>query len=297
MTSNLSRVFLVSLILVIGVFPYSARGAKKLPALGVYVSSDKLVQADTLLVAVKNRQDAVTGNLGSVTLHFFRSENNKDWVALVGIPVDKKPGNYILSITAKDKAPFKKDITVSKRNFPITSFIVTPPLLKKGYTVKKIVTTIQHKENTALNKVLGRLTPIVYFTKPFSYPLDHITVVGTFGDIRATKIYKIQHLGVDLKAPLHTPVYAVNDGTVVFEEKMPDYGNTLIINHGLGIYSLYLHLSEFKAKKGHLVKQAQLVGLSGDTGYVMGPHLHFSIKMRGAALDPLKFIKATKKNW
>ncbi len=278
-------------------FPHTAKSDNQLPIINVYVSSDNLMQADTLLVVVKNETSKITGKLGTVKMHFLRNEDNKDWVSVVGMPVNKKPGNYKLLISVLGKQPFEKNVQISKRNFPITELVITKELLKKGYTAKKIIKNIEKVENKQLNKILNILTPVAYFTKPFINPLSEINVVGDFGDIRQTKSYKIQHLGVDLKAPLNTPVYAVNDGKVVFIKSLPDYGNTIIIDHGLGIYSLYLHLSEFKVKKGKIVKQQDIIGLSGDTGYAIGPHLHFSIKVRGAALDPLGFIKTTQTDW
>jgi murein DD-endopeptidase MepM/ murein hydrolase activator NlpD len=261
----------------------------------VDISSDHLMQADTLLVVVKNEPGEITGKLGVLPVHFLRSDDGKDWVAIVGISVGKKPGNYILDIRVAGKEPFKKDITVAKRIFPVTPLVITPALKKKGYTAKKIITTIQKKENVSLASVLSAIDPNAYFHKPFADPLSNIQIVGNFGDIRAAKNYKIQHLGVDLKAAVGTPVFATNDGVVVFIGKnMPDYGNTIVIDHGLGIYSLYLHLSKFNVKKGQMVTQGQTIALSGATGYVLGPHLHFSIKVRGAALDPLTFIQTTQ---
>lgn len=287
-----------STVVVLGaliVFPYYAKGENNLLlASDVFVSSYNLAQADTFLVVVKNEPAKITGKLGSLKMHFLRNEDGKDWVAITGIAVGKIPGIYKLSINVPGKAPFKKNITVAKRKFPITKMVITPELLSKGYTAKKIINNIEKKENVDLNKVLDVFNPAPYFARPFIYPLDLIEVVGNFGDIRATKDYKIQHLGVDLKAPLNTNVYAVNNGQIVFAKSLPDYGNTIIIDHGLGVYSLYLHLAEFKAAEGQMVKQKDLVGLSGDSGYATGPHLHFAIKVRGAALDPLKFIQTTQ---
>jgi murein DD-endopeptidase MepM/ murein hydrolase activator NlpD len=181
-----------------------------------------------------------------------------------------------------------KNIVVSRRKFPITVLTSVP-----GFTPKKIISTVENKENTALKKVLADISDAPYSAKPFINPLSEITIVGNYGDIRKSGKLTIQHLGVDLKAPLGTSVMAVNDGRVVFEASMPDYGNTLVIDHGLGVYSLYLHLSEFKVAQGDMVQQGQTVALSGATGYVTGPHLHFSIKMRGASVDPLKFIETS----
>ena len=149
----------------------------------------------------------------------------------------------------------------------------------------------------SLNHVLDVYNPVAYATKPFINPLSEIAIVGAYGEIRKSGKLKIQHLGVDLKATTGTPVLAVDDGKVVFIRSSPDYGNTLIIDHGLGVYSLYLHLSEFKVQLGQMVKQGDTVALSGDTGYATGPHLHFSIKIRGASVDPLKFIETTQSQW
>ncbi len=276
------------------IFPGTAFAVNNTLVPDVFVSSDALLQADTLLVTVKNEPQTITGKLGAVTLHFFRNETGADWVCIVGMPVNKKPGTYQLIINVETKTPFIKDITVLKRDFPVTELTITPDLIQKGYTAKKIISNIQNQENLALNKVLSAFTKKVYFTKPFISPLSEIRVVGDFGDIRATGNYKIQHLGVDLKALTGTNVYAVNDGKIVFEKNLPDYGNTLIIDHGLGVYSLYLHLSKFNIKVGEIVKQGDIIALSGATGYATGPHLHFSIKVRGSALDPLKFVQATQ---
>lgn len=263
----------------------------------VYISSPALAQADTLVVVVKNEPQKITGTLGLVPLRFFRNQDGADWVSLVGIPITKKPGGYTLSVQVPGRAPFVTTISVAKREFPITTLVITPQLIKRGFRAKKIIKTINNTENVQLHAVLKIVNPKTYITKPFVYPLSTINVVGPFGDIRAAKNYKIQHLGVDLKADMNTPVVAVNDGKVVFAKALPDYGNTLIIDHGLGAYSLYLHLSEFNVKKGAKVKQQDVIGLSGESGYVTGPHLHFAIKVRGAALDPLKFIQTTQTTW
>ncbi len=262
-----------------------------------YVSSDSVYQGDTILVVVKNEPNEITGSLGKINLHFFRNESGNDWVAIVGIYLKKKPGKYDLLIYKNGGVVFKKEITVHKRTFPIKPFIITPELKEKGYTFKKIISTIENEEEKKLRETLDAVNPFSYFSKPFIYPLSTIKITGLFGDIRKSKNYKIQHLGVDLQAPVGTPIMAANDGKIVFEDTLPDYGKILIIDHGFGVYSLYLHLSDFKVANGQMIKQGDIVALSGDTGYAIGPHLHFSIKVRGATLDPLRFIQATQVQW
>ncbi len=75
-----------------------------------------------------------------------------------------------------------------------------------------------------------------------------------------------------------------------FSKELNTYGKTLIIDHGLGIYSLYLHLNKFKVLRGEQVEQGDVVGFSGNTGYSIAPHLHFSVKVNSSSVDPLRFI-------
>ena len=279
--------FLVSLNLVFAQSP-------ALTQPDIYVSSYSLQQSDTLLVIVKNEPNEITGRFGYLPLHFFRSEDGKSWIAIAGMHVKKFPGNYYLTITSPGKARFRKLVSVLRRNFTVTKLVVTPDLSAKGYTDKNIVNNVINDDNKKLKEALSTYTPSIYSPKPFIYPLSEIKVTGDYGDIRKSGSYSIQHLGVDLKAVLDTPVYATNDGKVAFEGNLVDYGNTLVIDHGLGVYSLYLHLNSFKVNVGDIVKQGDTIALSGSTGYAIGPHLHFSINIRGASVDPLKFIETTK---
>lgn len=267
-----------------------------LPIPEVIISSDTFLQGDTLLIIVKNEPKIITGKLGNINLRFFRNQNNQDWIAITGMPVNKIPGDYKLSINVPGKAIFEKNISVSKKEFPITSLIVTTQLANKGYNTKTIVNNVA-KENLALSKVLNVITKKSYINKPFIYPLKEIEDVGAFGNIRKSGNSQLQHLGVDLKAEPDTPIYAINDGQVVFLKKLTNYGNTLVVDHGLGVFSIYLHLDSFNVVKGEFVKQGYILGLSGNTGYSIAPHLHFSIKVRGATLDPLNFIKTTQVQW
>ncbi len=263
----------------------------------VQIASDHFMQSDTFLVKVIGEKNKVTGTFGVKKIVFFRSQDLKDWVAIVGVNIHKPPGIYKLAINVSGKSPVKKDITISKKDFPVTSLTITPQQVKQGYTVKKLLRNINNNASASLDAILGTFTSKHYFTKPFVNPLSQMQVTGDYGDIRENKGYKIQHLGTDLQADVNTPVYAINDGKVVFAKKLPDYGNTIVINHGLGIFSLYLHLASFKFPVGNMVKQKDVIALSGDTGYVLGPHLHFSIRVRGASVDPLAFLQATQNGW
>ena len=102
---------------------------------------------------------------------------------------------------------------------------------------------------------------------------------------------KSRHLGTDFGVPTGTPVHAVNHGTVLLARPLFFEGNCVIIDHGQGLMSLYLHLSEFRVKEGDEVAPGQLIGLSGGTGRATGPHLHLAIRWQGVYLDPAILLK------
>ena len=114
-------------------------------------------------------------------------------------------------------------------------------------------------------------------------------VTSPFGSQRVLNgKVKSYHSGVDFRAPTGTPIYAANDGIVRFAQHLFYSGNHLIIDHGLGIFTNYSHLSAFSAKPGQWVHKGQQIGLAGSTGRSNGPHLHWGAKVNGVSVDPLQ---------
>jgi murein DD-endopeptidase MepM/ murein hydrolase activator NlpD len=269
----------------------------KKPSLEILLSSTESEQGDTLVITAKNvpEDKKITGKFNSKSFDFFPVDSEGKWMAFLGIDAKKAPGEYFLSVFLAGELEVEKTIIVKKKDFYITKIVITPELEEKGFTSSNISENISTKDGVIIYEVLGEYSPITYFKRNFIYPLDEIINVGAFGNIRKDGDVTIQHLGVDLDAVEGTQVYAINDGKVALVEELTVYGNTIIIDHGLGIYSLYLHLSEFKVSEGKMVKRGELIGLSGNTGWSVGPHLHFSIKLNGSSVDPLIFIREINK--
>ena len=98
---------------------------------------------------------------------------------------------------------------------------------------------------------------------------------------------------MDFRVPSGTPVAAMNDGTVLLARPLFYEGNFVVIDHGQGLLTLYLHLSEFKVKEGERLKRGQQIGLSGGTGRATGPHLHVAVRWQGMYLDPARLMQLT----
>lgn len=147
------------------------------------------------------------------------------------------------------------------------------------------------KEYLESKKVYATVTKERYWKKPFLMPLNS-KITSNYGNAR---IYngslKGFHSGTDFRAPTGTTLKTVNDGVVVVASERYYSGNAVIVDHGEGIYSSYSHLSKINVKEGEFVKRGEALGLSGATGRVTGPHLHFSIIIESKKIDPLDFIK------
>ena len=127
--------------------------------------------------------------------------------------------------------------------------------------------------------------------KDFILPLKS-KITSPFGTKR---IYngslKSYHSGTDFKAIKNTKILAANAGKVVISQNRFYAGNSIVLDHGHGIYTGYYHLSTLDKKVGELVKRGEVLGLSGSTGRVTGPHLHFSAKVHGITVDPLQLLE------
>jgi murein DD-endopeptidase MepM/ murein hydrolase activator NlpD len=129
------------------------------------------------------------------------------------------------------------------------------------------------------------------WSEPFIFPVDNPEITDTYGYIRDSQGITVVHKGIDFHADLGTPVYAMNRGVVRYLHTLPTYGKTMIIDHGRGVQTIYLHLSKASVSEGAIVRRGQLVARSGASGFVSGPHLHLSIHVSGISVDPESFMK------
>lgn len=119
------------------------------------------------------------------------------------------------------------------------------------------------------------------------WPVEEVKINSKFGKRR-----RGFHEGIDLKAPVGTRIYATQAGQVIYaDNKIGGYGNMIVIKHPAGLFSVYAHLSQMKVRAGDSVDQRDLIGLSGKSGRVRGPHLHFEVRRGSVALNPVNFYE------
>ena len=160
---------------------------------------------------------------------------------------------------------------------------------------KEVKQRISKEYNEAM-KIYTTVTPNSYIKEPFILPLES-KITSAFGKARVYNgSLKGYHSGTDFRAKMGTPIIASNDAEVALVQKRFYSGGTVLLNHGQGIYTCYFHMSEFRVKKGDSVNRGDLLGLSGKSGSVTGPHLHFSARINGVQVDPLQLIELLNKN-
>ena len=141
------------------------------------------------------------------------------------------------------------------------------------------------------HKAFAEITPEREWSGKFAAPVD-APVSDVFGTRRVFNgVTKSVHQGLDFRVPPATPVFAINAGKVILARPLYFEGNCVVLDHGQGLLTLYLHLSELKVKEGDSVKRGQEIGLSGATGRATGPHLHLAVRWQGAYLDPAVLLR------
>jgi len=150
------------------------------------------------------------------------------------------------------------------------------------------------KENEdQIAAITRQSSPAILWKGAFSQ-LSNSKVEANFADHR-TYMYNGQpidtsyHLGYDLSVTKRYPVEAANGGNVVFAGDLGIYGNTVILDHGLGLFTLYSHLSSIDVKVGDSIKQQQIIGRTGETGLAAGDHLHYGVYLHGVAILPVEW--------
>lgn len=219
-------------------------------------------------------------------------------LSVLSHPVDKNQGIAILpvdyySVSGDHNltwiAPGKTlpiPLSIRSVSYPTEILSVDPALVTP---LSEMMERIE-RERLRAKEIYEHFTPIRYWNKPFIKPIDTF-ITSEYGSARTYNgTLKSYHGGVDFRARTPIAIQATNDGIVVLAEDRYYAGGTIIIDHGEGIYSCYFHLSRYDVKVGDYVKRGDSIALSGESGRITGPHLHFGMMVHGVQSDPLDLI-------
>lgn len=214
------------------------------------------------------------------------------WMTVIGVDLDAPPGSHEAEIRlryADGRTEVRAEqVVVSARSFPTTALEVEPRYVELS-PQDQARAARESRETAAIYAVL---TPERYWRGEFQSPIPGATGGRNFGHRRVFNGQaRAPHSGADLRAPTGTPILAANRGRVVLAKDLFFSGNAVFLDHGLGVYSAYLHLSEVEVSEGEIVDRGAVIGLAGATGRVTGPHLHWGVRILDARVDPFTLLE------
>jgi len=215
--------------------------------------------------------------------------------ALLGVDLEKPAGKFDLTVSAKveggDAVQCIAGIAVRAGKFATERLKVAPNFVEPN--PEQLARA--EEERKRLREIFATVTPEKLWRGAFRVPLDGATTGGNFGRRRVLNGQPgSPHSGVDFPAPTGTPVYAAQRGRVVLAEPLYFSGNTVIIDHGWGVYTLYGHFAEIDVKPGDVIEAGGLLGKVGATGRVTGPHLHWGLTVNRARVNALDIVALGK---
>jgi murein DD-endopeptidase MepM/ murein hydrolase activator NlpD len=237
----------------------------------------------------------VAGRMGKETIPFYLNDGGY-YTALIGADVEAKPGPALIHIITTSPAGTRREtritLKIKTKQFKKESFSVPAEFEQLSAEVLERI----KKDREQFYRVFMSSAPERLWEAPFLAPVRS-DITSPFGYRRVINgTPRAPHTGVDLKAAMGTEVSASNHGRVVLLGNFFFSGNSVVLDHGGGLHTVYFHLSEFKVAAGSSVRKGEVIGLAGMTGRVTGPHLHWGARINGARVDPFELIKKLAAN-
>ncbi|MGQ7276959.1 M23 family metallopeptidase [Brevibacillus thermoruber] len=211
------------------------------------------------------------------------------YVRFIPIPFDAKPGTY--AVLSADKQRLAS-LTIAPKTFAVDKLTVSKQLNQMRQNTERI-----DADQKKIIAARSRSAQTPYFTDTFLMPAQG-RLTTPFGYQRVVNGKAAnRHAAIDIANKTGTPIAASNNGKVVLAESLYLTGNTIIIDHGLNVFSIYAHLSRLDVKTGDMVKRGQIIGRMGSTGFSTGPHLHYGMLIGNTYVNPQPFFEASPFLW
>ena len=259
----------------------------------IVVTPAELINGSPFLLTISLDEEAVavTGTWQEHPVTFFSGGNHRKWFAVVGVDVEVRPGNYPLTVLIRSKGgdtqTLQRDLAVGEAAYTKVPLTVPDKFVEPDAAAQKKIAA----DKVVKDKAFANTASTPRWTGNFTPPLRLAPESDSFGNQRLFNgTLASVHRGLDYHAKPGTPVLAINSGRVVLARPLYYEGGCVVIDHGLGLMSVYMHLSRFQVKVGQRVRRAQVIALSGASGRATGPHLHLGVRWEGSYLDPAKLF-------
>ena len=228
----------------------------------------------------------LAGNWLGHAIDFSFDPQTKTWFAIAGASVETKPGSYPLELKAQTTAgqaiSFDKKIPVQRQRYPRAILKVPGRYTAPSPEEQREIEQDKKTKEDAFKTLSAEREWRGSFAPPVKAEISDVFGVQRVfnGAVQST------HQGLDFRVGPGTAIAAVNRGKVILARPLFFEGNCVVIDHGQGLLTLYLHMSKFSVKEGDEVEKGQQLGLSGGTGRATGPHLHLAVRWQGVYLNP-----------
>jgi murein DD-endopeptidase MepM/ murein hydrolase activator NlpD len=250
---------------------------------------------DVALLTVKGDvpYERVQGTAFGKPLAFWRSDVDGRWHALVGVSLATTPGSFTATVVATDAAGAQQrslSLVVGAREFETRKLTVEPKFVEPP---KAEAARIEREAKLLASIFAGPSSPRLW-RGAFVAPVPG-RATSSFGRLSVFNGQpRGRHQGADFSAAVGTPVRAPNAGRVVLAQDLYFSGNTVVLDHGQALFSLFAHLSHIEVKPGLTVAGGGLLGAAGATGRVTGPHLHWAVRLAESSVDPMALMRAVE---
>ena len=233
--------------------------------------------------------ESVVGTFLDQPIRFFK-KNKEEFAAMIGVDLAQPIGPQPLSVTWKKKA------SIGHRTYTLE--VVSAAFGTETLKLPKAMVDLDpptlarvEKEQERFKIIFNKSNDQRLWQENFIVPTEG-KPMGKFGFRRIMNGEpRNPHTGEDIRAPLGAPVLASNGGKVIMVGDFYFNGNSVVIDHGLGLFSMYFHLSKINVKEGEMVKKGEIIGAVGQSGRATGPHLHWGVRLNGARVNPFSLVE------
>ena len=271
-------------------FPKSATAS----VLGLRLAPEEVRQGGVTVLSIRSPTPlhSVRVQVGDREIRLPAPDGRSRIVLLIGVDIERPPGTVMVKVDAADGGGRllrgERTVRVLDAHFPVQRLTVPRPFVElDAATLERV-----ERERAVLDRLWDRATPETLWRGAFRLPLDGAVPASGFGVRRIINGEpRAPHTGADFSVAAGTPVLAPNAGIVALVADHFFAGTSIILDHGLGLYTMYFHLQESLVQPGQRVAAGEVLAHVGSTGRATGPHLHWGARLYGARIDPRELLK------